>query len=51
MLVKQNIVPIFHTGRKQLINIDKLIDYLNGEPPQEEEPDQSSYGTIRKVGE
>lgn len=35
-LVKQNKVPVFMAGRKQLVNLDKLIDYLNGEEPQEE---------------
>jgi hypothetical protein len=47
-LVKQNKIPVFHTGRKQLINLDKLIDYLNSEPA-EEEAEQQSYGSIRKV--
>lgn len=51
-LVKQNKVPVFHTGRKQLINLDKLIDYLNS-GPQEEVPVQgrNGYGRIRQVGD
>jgi len=35
-LVRQNKVPVFMAGRKQLVNLDKLIDYLNGAEPQEE---------------
>jgi hypothetical protein len=27
-LVKQNKVPVFHAGKKQLINLDKLVEYL-----------------------
>lgn len=50
MLAKQNKVPVFYAGRKQLINLDKLIDYLNGEV-EEEEPAIQGYGTIRRVGE
>lgn len=48
MLAKQNKVPVFLAGRKQLINLDKLIDYLNGEGV-EEEPVIKEYGTIRRV--
>lgn len=48
MLAKQNKVPVFHAGRKQLINLDKLIDFLNGEAL-EDELEQNDYGTIRKV--
>lgn len=50
MLAKQNKIPVFHAGRKQLINLDKLIDYLNSEVA-EEEPGIQGYGTIRRVGE
>lgn len=49
-LVKQNKVPVFLAGRKQLVNLDKLIGYLNSEM-EVEEPDQVGYGTIRRVGE
>lgn len=53
-LVKQNKVPVFHTGRKCLINLDKLIEYLNNELPEgeEAEPDPvQKFGVIRKVME
>lgn len=43
-LVKQNKVPVFYTGRKRLINLDKLIEYLNS--GQEIISDK-----IRRVGE
>ncbi len=51
ILVKQNKVPVFYAGRKQLINLDKLIDYLNSEPLEEEEIPFNNYGKIRKVME
>lgn len=49
-LVKQNKIPVFHTGRKQLINLDKLIEYLNGEFI-EKEAESHDYGKIRRVPE
>lgn len=49
MLVKQNKVPVFYTGRKQLINLDKLIDYLNGEQAEIESVTVPRLGMIRKV--
>lgn len=36
-LVKQSKVPVFLAGRKQLVNLDKLIDYLNSEPLKDDE--------------
>jgi len=48
-LVKQNKVPVFHAGRKQLVNLDKLIEYLNSEYI--EQPQQRDYGVIRRVKE
>lgn len=50
MLVKQNKVPVFLAGRKQLINLDKLIEYLNSEPV-EDKPITAQYGVLRRVGE
>lgn len=50
-LVKQNKVPVFLAGRKQLINLDKLIDYLNGGSIDEDEAVIQDYGTIRRVNE
>lgn len=47
-LIKQNKIPIFRTGRKQLINLDKLIDYLNGESTVNE-PVLQGCGKIRRV--
>lgn len=49
-LIKQNKIPIFLTGRKQLINLDKLIEYLNGENVKSE-PVGQEYGKIRRVNE
>jgi len=46
-LVKQNKVPVFHAGRKQLVNLDKLIDYLNSDAAAYDEI--QSYGKIRRV--
>ena len=28
-LVKQGKIPVFHAGRKQLINLDSLVEYFN----------------------
>jgi len=36
-LVKQNKVPVFYAGRKCLVNLDKLIEYLNSELSDDEE--------------
>ena len=36
MLAKQNKPPVFRTGRKQLINLDKLIEYLSGDIVEED---------------
>lgn len=49
-LCVQNKIQVFHTGRKRLINLDKLIEYLNSEPVDNEKI-PFNYGTIRKVGE
>jgi len=49
-LVKQNKVPVFYAGVKQLINLDKLIDYLNSELV-EEAPVIIDYGKLRRIGE
>jgi hypothetical protein len=49
MLVKQNKVPVFLSGRKQLINLDKLIDYLN--KPVKEVTEINEYGKLRRVNE
>lgn len=49
-LVKQNKVPVFHTGRKQLINLDKLMEYLNtGQVNDNQEREISDK--IRRVGD
>ncbi|HHV09767.1 MAG TPA: DNA-binding protein [Clostridiales bacterium] len=49
-LVKQNKVPVFHAGRKQLVNLDKLLEYLSGDQ-EVKEPEQVNYGKLRRVGE
>jgi excisionase family DNA binding protein len=51
MLAKQNKIPVFRTGRKQLINLDKLIEYLNGDIVDEEDFSSTDYGKIRRVSE
>lgn len=48
-LINTGVVKVFHSGRKKLINLDKLIEYLNGEDQEPEK--ESSYGKIRRVGE
>ena len=49
-LIKQNKIMVFRTGRKQLINLDKLIEYLNGESSVNE-PMLQDYRKIRQVPE
>lgn len=46
-LVKQNKVPVFMAGRKQLVNLDKLIDYLNSEGSEQKLHNQ--YETLQVV--
>lgn len=48
-LAKQGKIPVFYAGRKRLINLDKLIHYLNNKEV-EIEPIKN-YGKLRKVGE
>lgn len=48
-LVKQEKVPVFYAGRKRLVNLDKLIEYLSNEPEEDMEEELKDYGTIRKV--
>jgi hypothetical protein len=48
-LIKQGVIPVFRSGNRKLINLDKLIEYLNGEVVVQEKSD--TYGKIRKVGE
>lgn len=33
IMVKEGAIPIFKTGNRHLINLDKLIDYFNCELP------------------
>jgi hypothetical protein len=49
-LVKQNKIPVFLSGRKQLVNIDTLIDYLNTEMVQNDMKPQKG-GKIRPITE
>jgi hypothetical protein len=49
-LVKQSKIPVFLSGRKQLVNIDTLIDYLNSEMVQAEMKPQK-VGKIRPITE
>ncbi len=41
---------MFKSGNKRLINLDKLIQYLNSEI-REQEPTDKNYGKIRRVGD
>jgi hypothetical protein len=49
-LIKTGVLPVFKSGNKRLINLDKLIRYLNSEI-KELEPVGKNYGKIRRVGE
>ena len=50
-LVKQNKVKFIFAGRKVLINMDSLIEYLNnGETQAETEEQDNNTNKIRKVG-
>ncbi len=48
-LVKQNKVPVFYAGRKALINLDKLLEYLAGDLPEADLEPAQRIGVIRKV--
>lgn len=48
-LINTGVIKVFHSGRRKLINLDKLIEYLNGEA--KEPAKDSTYGKIRRVGE
>jgi len=50
-LVKQKKIPVFNTGVKFLINLDKLIDYLNSEFSEEENLPFNDYGKLRRISE
>lgn len=49
-LIKTGTLPVFKSGNKRLINLDKLIQYLNSEV-KDSEPAGNNYGKIRRVGE
>jgi hypothetical protein len=49
-LINTGVVKVFRSGRKKLINLDKLIEYLNREV-QEPQKKDNAYGKIRRVGE
>lgn len=50
-LVKQNKIKFILAGKKVLINMDSLIEYLNnGEPQTEVEKQDNNTSKIRKVG-
>ncbi|MGN6713405.1 helix-turn-helix domain-containing protein [Anaerocolumna jejuensis] len=48
-LINTGVIPVFRSGRRKLINLDKLIEYLNGEAKEPEK--DSTYGKIRRVGD
>nr|WP_295680312.1 hypothetical protein [uncultured Lachnoclostridium sp.]DAE03953.1 MAG TPA: hypothetical protein [Myoviridae sp. ct2cn10] len=47
-LVKQGKIPAVYAGKKALINLDMLIDYLNNDLAGQTE-ENTGYGTLRKV--
>ena len=50
-LVKQNKINFIRAGKKHLINLDSLIDYLNnGEVETEVKEQNENTNKIRKVG-
>lgn len=49
-LMKSGALPVFKSGRRCLINLDKLIQYLNSEIKVSEQVGKD-YGKIRRVGE
>lgn len=50
-LVKQGKIPVVYAGKKVLINLDKLIDYLNRDTTDQQEDSIQEYGVLRKVME
>lgn len=50
-LVKHNQVPVFHAGRRQLISLDGLLEYLGGQQLETRTEEVINYGVIRKVNE
>lgn len=48
-LINSGVLPVFRSGRRKLINLDKLIEYLNSEAREPEK--DSTCGKIRRVGE
>jgi hypothetical protein len=50
-LVKQGKVPVFYAGRKCLVNLDKLLEYLSGDLPEADPDSVKKFGVIRKVSE
>ncbi len=50
-LVKQNRIKFILAGKKVLINMDSLVEYLNnGETQTETEEQENNTSKIRKVG-
>jgi hypothetical protein len=47
-LIKTNVIPVFMSGRRRLINLDRLIAYLNSERVEPIETG-SNYGKIRQI--
>lgn len=48
-LIKQEKVPVFYAGRKCLVNLDRLIEYLNSGLPEADPEPVKNFGVIRKV--
>lgn len=47
-LINTGVIPVFRSGRRKLINLDKLINYLNSDEAKEP-VQQIDYGKIRRV--
>ncbi len=46
-LINTGVIPVFRSGRRKLINLDKLIQYLNSEKI--EPAVNNEYGKIRQI--
>jgi hypothetical protein len=48
-LIQNGTIPVFKSGRRRLINLDVLINYLSS--ANAEQAKKCEYGKIRRVGE
>lgn len=50
-LINQKKISVVYAGNKALINLDKLIDYLNNDVKEEQVETIKDYGKLRKIME